>query len=162
MMRRVLVTIGVAMLGGVGGLAQSPAAEETTNRTEITANKLVFDYAKRTAVFDGDVVAKDATMRIESDRLIIQLDPQTQQLQAARAIGRVRITEQDRIATADEAEYTVADGRLVLTGQAMVMRGNERLSGAKITFWRTTNRVECERPVMILLPGKEGSKGWGP
>ena len=141
MMRRVLVTIGVAMLGGVGGLAQSPAAEETTNRTEITANKLVFDYAKRTAVFDGDVVAKDATMRIESDRLIIQLDPQTQQLQAARAIGRVRITEQDRIATADEAEYTVADGRLVLTGQAMVMRGNERLSGAKITFWRTTNRV---------------------
>ncbi len=162
-MKRILEVILIIIFCIPGLRAQDLASggESGTNRTEITARKLVFDYGKMTAVFEGEVVAKDPTMRIEAERLVVQLDSKTQQLQSARATGRVRITEQDRIATADEAEYTVEDGRLVLTGNAMVLRGTEQLSGTKITFWRTTNRVECERPVMILSPGKEGSKGWG-
>lgn len=130
------------------------AAAEASKQTEITAAHLSFDYEKMQAVFEERVVVLDPSMKLESDKLWVLMDQKSQQISTAKAVGSVKITEKDRVATGDQAEYNAREGKLVLTGNAMVQRGKEVLRGTKITFWRGDNRIECERPMMILFPEK--------
>lgn len=131
--------------------AEAPAGDR---RTEITAGHLAFDYEKMQAVFEETVVVQDPSMRLESDKLWVIMDQKSQQITSARAVGNVKITEKERVATGDQAEYNAREGKLVLTGNAVVQRGREVLRGTTITFWRGDNRIECVRPTMILFPEK--------
>ncbi len=146
--------LAAVWLVGAGGAvgAETPAAEP--KRTEITAGHLVFDYEKMQAVFEEKVVVLDPSMKLESDKLWVVMDQASQQISTARAIGSVKITEKDRVATGDQAEYNAREGKLVLTGNAMVQRGKEVLRGTVITFYRGDNRIEVVRPMMILFPEK--------
>jgi lipopolysaccharide export system protein LptA len=150
-----LTWIGTAALMMAGGLqAAEPAAAPEAKRTEITAAHLLFDYEKMQAVFDGNVVVQDPSMRLESDKLHVVMDQVSQQITTAKASGNVKIIEKDRVATGDQAEYNAREGKLVLTGNATVQRGREVLRGSTITFYRADNRIDVVRPTMILFPEK--------
>lgn len=135
-----------------------PVAAES-RKTEITAGRMSFDYEKMNAVFETNVVVQDTEMRMESDKLWVLMDKTSQQISSAKAVGAVKITEKDRVATGDQAEYNAREGKLVLTGNARVTRGREVLQGTRITFWRGDNRIECDRPTMVLFPEKGQSLG---
>jgi lipopolysaccharide export system protein LptA len=130
----------------------NPATE--ASKTEITAGRMVFDYDRMNAVFETNVVVQDSEMRMESDRLWVLMDKTSQQITSAKAVGRVKITEKDRVATGDQAEYNAREGKLVLTGNARVTRGREVMQGTKITFWRGDNRIECDKVTLVLFPEK--------
>ncbi len=148
------VTAVVALTAAAGRAEPASNAPAELRRTEITAGRLTFDYEKMQALFEERVVVLDASMRLESDKLWVIMDQTSQQITSAKAVGSVKITEKERVATGDQAEYNAREGKLVLTGNAMVQRGREVLQGTKITFWRGDNRIECERPKMILFPEK--------
>ncbi len=159
-MKRETIGFAVAMtavwLAGSVRAAEpvADATAEAPKQTEITAAHLSFDYEKMQAFFEERVVVLDPSMKLESDKLWVLMDQKSQQISTAKAVGNVKITEKDRVATGDQAEYNAREGKLVLTGNAMVQRGKEVLRGTKITFWRGDNRIECERPMMILFPEK--------
>jgi lipopolysaccharide export system protein LptA len=143
-----------AVLAAGTVLAVEAVAPAEAKRTEITAGHLNFDYERMQALFEDKVVVKDPSMILESDKLWVVMDQASQQITSAKATGGVKITEKDRVATGDQAEYNAREGKLVLTGNAVVQRGLEVLRGTKITFWRGDNRIECERPTLILFPAK--------
>ena len=151
-MRGWLVLAAVVAAGTVA-TAEEPAAPEA-KKTEITAGRLDFDYQKMQGAFTSNVVVRDVEMTLETDYLWMALDPESQQISVARATGRVKILEKDRVATADQAEYNAREGKLVLSGNAMVRRGRELLRGQKITFWRGDNKIKCEPVSMVLFPEK--------
>lgn len=148
----------VALVLGASASRGEPGA--ATNRTEITAGTLTFDYQRRVAVFDRDVVVVDPAVRMESDRLTMTFD-EAQQPENATAVGNVKITEGDRVATADRAVYDVKSGQLVLNGRAVLRRGRETVSGNKIVFSRNDNVVTCSPVNMVLYPSEGQGLGKG-
>ncbi len=132
---------------------QAAAAE--TNKTVITAKTLDFDYQKRTAVFQGDVVVVDPAVRITADTMTVVFD-ENNAPETITAIGRVRIEQPDRIATCSRAAYSVRSGLMVLTGKPMVRRGSDVLTGTRIIFSRDDNRVSCEGATLRILPSGGG------
>lgn len=153
------ITIGLAIVvwaaAGLAARAEEPApSAEEPKKTEITADHLVMDYEKMTGYFEGKVVVVDTAMKMESDKLWVTLNQTNQQVSTAKAVGSVKIAEKDRVATADQAEYNANEGKILLVGNAMVKQANNTMQGTKISIWRGDNRVECEKPTMVLFPEK--------
>jgi lipopolysaccharide export system protein LptA len=152
---------GVVMMAATG-LSAAEAGDVPApgpRKTEITAGHLIFDYANMNAIFETNVVVQDSEMRLEAQKLWVLMDKVSQQITSAKATGKVKISEKDRVATGDQAEYNAKDGKLVLMGNATVTRGREMMKGDRITFWRGDNRIECVPATMVLFPEKGQSLG---
>jgi len=144
--------LAAAAAWGADASGGAPAA--ASGQTEITAGRLEFNYEQMQGTFSSNVVVRDAAMTLETDHLWVALDRESHQITVARATGRVRIVEKARVATAERAEYNGRDGKLVLSGNAVVQRERDALRGRTITFWRGDNRIECEPVSMTLFPEK--------
>ena len=77
------------------------------------------------------------------------------------AYGNVKIRFEDMIAVTDEAEYRVKEQVLVLSGKnSKVTRGNDSVSGAKITLSRVEGEINIaggkkSRVEAVFYPGKK-------
>lgn len=125
--------------------------------TEITSERLTFDYGKNYAVFENDVVVTDPSMRLVSDKLAVWFDEEGEVTQI-KAEGHVRITQEDKIATAGEATYDVTTGRIVLTDAPRLQRGRHFLEGTIITYWRDRELLVVEpQSRLVIYPDDSGS-----
>ncbi len=152
-----MVLLMAVVLVALPLLAEEPAPAEAA-QTVITSRRLDFDYPKRTAVFEGDVVVSDARVTIKADQMTA-LFSEGNQPEMITAVGNVRIEQEDRVATCERATYSVKSGLLVLTGRPMVRRGAEVMSGSRIIFSRDDDKVKCEDAVLRIAPGQGGFDG---
>ncbi|HVL56085.1 MAG TPA: lipopolysaccharide transport periplasmic protein LptA, partial [Burkholderiaceae bacterium] len=84
-------------------LGAPPAAAERADReqpTRIESDRMLYDDAKQTNVFTGNVVLTKGTIRIRGDRLVLRQDPEG--FQYGTATGRPASFRQRRDGTADE------------------------------------------------------------
>lgn len=147
-------------------LAASPARSETPAAPEkaaqrslkITADSVDMAMANGNAVFEGNVVLVDRNLRITADKLQLKTT-QAGDLQAATFTGNVRITqdEDNREATAERAEYQLAEGELVLSGNPVLRDGKSVLRNAKRIVYnrdndrfRTEGSADGERPTINI------------
>jgi lipopolysaccharide transport protein LptA len=126
-----------------------------TNATVITARRLEFDYPKRVAVFERDVVVTDPAVRITADSLTVAFATNNQP-ETLTAAGNVRIEQMDRTGVCARAVYSVSSGLLVLTGKPRFVRGSDVLKGSRIIFRRDEERVTCEDADLTIVPGTNG------
>ena len=145
-----LLCLGWALAAGVGA---APAQSETlsVSNTVITSDSLSFDYQKRVAVFDGNVKAVDPQMRATADHLTVTFD-ETNEVKTVIAQGSVNIYHEDKHASCKRAVYTAQTGQVVLTGNAALTRGGDKVMGRRITFWLNEERMLSEPGRLILYP----------
>lgn len=146
---------GLLLAVGRGAAAQeaSVALGDGTNATVITSRRLDFDYARHTAVFDGDVVVTDPRVKIVADQ-ITALFSTNNQPEMITAVGSVHIEQENRQAQCERAVYSLRSGLLVLTGKPKVVQEGSILSGSRIIFSRDDDKVKCEDPILTISPGR--------
>ena len=130
---------------------------------EITAHKLEVLQLERQSIFTGDVVVVQGEMTLYADKLIIYLQEAQQQIDRLEAIGGVKFVQLDRVATADLAVFKQEEEVLVLTGNAVVSQGGNRVSGDEITLFIQENRTlvngsEKSRVRAVIIPEKKKEK----
>jgi len=108
-------------------------------------------------VFEGDVVARQGDLVLQSDRLDVTVAEGSRELRSVVARGKVRIQKGELVATAAEATYDAATGVVVLTGEPKVWRERDVVAGERITLYLAENRSVVEGAKAILFPGKPGS-----
>ncbi len=150
-----LIGMGVGMCL-LAALAAEQAAEGAAVTTEITSDRLVFDYKKKLAVFEDNVVVADPRLRLTARRLTVTFD-ENSNVETILAEGQVVITQEDKLATAEKAIYEVATGQIVLEGRPKIQRGSDTLEGTKITFWRDQNRLICQPGARLVIHPQKGS-----
>ena len=137
----------------------TPAPEKAPERSlNITADTVDMAMAKGNAVFKGNVVLVDRNLRITADTLQLETTS-SGDLQAATFTGNVCITqgENDREATAERAEYQLAKGEFVLSGNPVLRDGKSVLRNAKRIIYnrkddrfRTEGSEDGERPTINI------------
>jgi lipopolysaccharide export system protein LptA len=149
----------VAWVAGLGAGAPAWAAladdgqslEAAPNATVVTADKLTFDYIKKFALFENNVLVNDPRLQLSANRLTI-IFTEDGGAQTIKAEGKVLLTQGDKKARADVATYDVASGRIVLAGgPPQVMQGRNILEGEVITFWRDEQRLECKPRARLVV-----------
>lgn len=167
------------------GAAPKKPAEEVPLR--ITAARLEADQKEGTIIFSGQVKAVYSDSTLYADQLRVFFKPKTEPLQGAAkppqekndqsllgdlgaekidrivAKGNVRMVQEDRVATGDEAIYYKDRDEVVLKGNPQLWRAENTLKGERIIFNLTTNKVLVEsspqRRVEALLYSQGASGG---
>lgn len=132
------------------------AQPTTVGNTTITAQTLSFDYKRFIAVFENNVVVVDPDVRMEADRLNVVFEG-SNSLKSVSASGNVHLWHQDKEATCQRAVYVSRSGEVVLRGDAVLSRGDDRVMGDEITFWLHEDRMTCTPGRLIIGPQSQGS-----
>ncbi len=151
---------GATKEAGVAKVTDAKAAgagtqAEPQREAVITAERIEFDNKEGVILFDENVVVDDPQFMMSSDRLLVFMEG-TNDVQQIMAVGKVVITNLNRLASCDKAVYTRKDGQIVMTGNARLMRqgaeGGE-VTGNRITFWLDDERMEVSPGRVVLPPG---------
>lgn len=126
---------------------------------EITSQQLEVFQQEQKSIFSGDVVAQQGEMTLYTDRLTVIFDGQND-VSRIEAAGRVRIEEPLRNARGDHAVFDRDADTLVLSGNAEVVQGENRITGDEITLFIGQNRSivrskESGRVRAVILPEKK-------
>jgi len=119
---------------------------------EITADKLVTDNQKRSALFSGNVTAVQGDTRLTADELTIFYKSKSAQgsagsndIERLEARGHVRIMFDNKLAVSNQAVYIIEERKLVLEGPgSKVVSDQDEVTGTKITFYRNEGRMALE------------------
>lgn len=130
-------------------LSPGPSASTNGAGMTITSDRTEFDYKEFVVAFDGHVHVVDPQFAMDSDRMFVFLEG-TNQLKRIVAIGHVDMQQTDRHATCDKAVYERDSGKVVMTGNPVLSRGNDRAKGRVITIWLSDQRVIMENGQMNI------------
>lgn len=161
-MLRVLTLAGLLALGGAApGLAQTVTfggmRADTAAPVEVTADLLRVDQATGQAVFTGNVLIGQGEMRLSAATVtVIYGEGGQQRIKALDASGGVTLVSGEDAAEAAQAVYDVDSGQVVLTGDAIVTRGESVLAGDRIEVnLKDGTATVSGRVRSVLQPGQE-------
>lgn len=135
-----------------GALADNGRAlEASSTATVVTADKLTFDYIRKFAKFEGNVVVNDPRLQITSDTLTI-LFTEDGSAKSLKAEGKVLLSHEDIKTRSDIATYDIASGRITLIGgPPQVLKDRNILEGDIIVYWRDEQRLECKPHARLVV-----------
>lgn len=132
------------------------AAADSDQPLEITSSQLEVFQQEQKSVFSGEVVAQQGDMTLFTDQLTVIFDDQND-VSRVEAAGNVRIEEPLRTARGDHAVFDRQADTLILSGNAEVVQGENRISGDEITLFIGQNRSvvrskDSGRVRAVILP----------
>jgi lipopolysaccharide export system protein LptA len=144
----------------IASMAAAHAEQADSSKpTQIEANKMSADDARRTNVFEGNVVVTRGTLNIRADRIVVRQD--TDGNQYATATGNpvrfrqrqdAKPPEKEGVWLEGEAKRIELDdknGKIELFEAARVNRGGDEVAGAYIL-------VDQRSDFFTVTPGKGG------
>jgi lipopolysaccharide export system protein LptA len=131
------------------------ALQKDDQEIHIKADKLVADIKANSAEFSGNVRVTLGNTVLTADILNIyyrQLSKHQDgkiidksSIKKIKAQGKVKIDFGDAVASAEVAEYFADNDELTLSGRnSTVVRGNNAVSGSKLTYYRTEGSVRVD------------------
>jgi lipopolysaccharide export system protein LptA len=126
---------------------------------EITSHQLEVFQDEQKSIFSGDVVAQQGEMTLYTDKLTVIFDAQNE-VSRIEAAGKVRIEEPLRNARGAHAVFDRDADTLILSGNAEVVQGENRITGDEITLFIGQNRSivrsqKSGRVRAVILPEKK-------
>jgi len=122
---------------------------------EITSEDLQVDQAAGTAIFTGDVILGQGTMRMTAERLVVEYadNPATGETEITKmtATGGVTIISGEEAAESQRAVYTLANTTIVMTGDVLLTQGPSALTGDKFTYNVDTGSGQMSGRVKTIL-----------
>ena len=161
-----------AALVAVGLIAAWPASaqqagnpfggfqHDNTQPIEITADALEVREAESRAIFTGDVVAGQGTLRLTADVVSVWYrrggNGGGGQIDRLRAEGDVFLSSGSETATGDWADYAVIEGIVTMGGGVTLAQGDNAIRGERLTIDLNSGvgRIEGGRVQSVFNPAR--------
>ena len=137
-----LTVVGLLALTPSLSLAQGASVSfgdaklDPNTPVEITADELSVDQTNGSAIFSGNVVAGQGSMRLSAGEVRVQYlvedGKATGRIDKLFATGGVTLVNGSEAAEAKEAVYSVGSGQIEMTGDVVLVQGQNALSGNKL------------------------------
>lgn len=134
-------------------LAFGGIAHDTSLPVEISADSLAVDQSAQTAVFEGNVIVGQGTLRLAAARIDVTYSDgnTTGRIERLEAIGTVTLTNGAEAAEAERAIYTVGDGNVVMEGDVLLTQGENAISGELLRIDLDAGRAVMEGRVRTIF-----------
>jgi lipopolysaccharide export system protein LptA len=152
---RALIYLSLLLLP-IAAAAAAPAANREP--IKIKSDTLHADNDKKTAVFEGKVVARQGDMTLYADRLVISYTGAGHDLSKIEAFGNVRVFQAHREATGAHAVYDPKGEKITLDGSPKVVQGEDVVTGKVIVYYVNEQRSvvtggASQRVEAVIHPG---------
>jgi lipopolysaccharide export system protein LptA len=152
-------------------LGMSEKLATSQSPIHITADRMETNQDENTITFESHVIVQQDDVTVTSNRLkvtMLQGDKKPASVESSPAEridyiefdGDVKVTQQDRLATANKAIFYQKEQKIMLHGRPVVTKGQDRVEGNLITIFLKEGRSVVEgsaaAPVQaVLFPGKK-------
>lgn len=124
---------------------------DTSAAVEVTADSLSIDQANGSAVFDGNVMIVQGDLRLTAGRVEVIYGANTSEIARLLASGGVTFVTADEAAEAQQADYDIASGLLMMTGDVLLTQGPSAISAGQMTINVTDGTATMEGRVRTVL-----------
>lgn len=118
-----------------------PVIDQSTQPTIITSDQFKLDIPGRKGTFLGKVIVEGPNFQMTSSEAIVYLSEDNKPERFV-ATGDIRIKHSNRRATARQAEYDIAEQKITLTGEPIVMERENRVTGQTIVIYPEAERMD--------------------
>jgi lipopolysaccharide export system protein LptA len=134
-----------------GGLQQDPTAP-----IEVVADQLQVNQTDGTAIFTGNVTIGQGEMRLTAAEVLVVYAKAVEggesgKISRMEASGGVTIVNGTDAAEAQNASYSVDDGMIYMTGDVLLMQGENALTSEKMRVDLTNGSAIMEGRVKTVL-----------
>ena len=156
-MLRLIAVCASLFVGGVGvAIAQTNVdlggvTVDTSAAVEVTADSLSVNQDSGRAVFDGNVLVVQGDLRLSAGQVEVIYGTDTSQIARLVASEGVTFVTADEAAEAEQADYDIAAGLLVLTGNVLLTQGPSAISANQMTINVTDGTASMEGRVRTVL-----------
>lgn len=136
---------------------------DSTSPIEITADSLEVRQADEIAIFSGNVVAGQDTLRLTADRVEVSYDEQAEDSETGAirllvAEGDVFLSNGSETAQGKTARYDVEAGTITMTGDVTLTQGRNVIAGDQLTIDLESGRGRVEGRVKTIFVPQERSR----
>lgn len=133
----------------------------------ISSDRMELDQKARTIAFVGQVVVRQGKLTITGRRLTVYAeqgsglarDQMVEQIDRIEMQGDVKVTQEDKVATAGKAVFYNKEQKIILSDQPRLAQGNDHVEGTLITLFLDQEKSIIEgsssQPVQALLHPKQ-------
>ncbi len=137
--------------------APAPIFGSGQGPTTITSDQFRLDMAKKEGVFLGSVEVTGEGFYLKSRELQLFFGADSK-IERMIARGEVEMKQANRTTHSNQAEYILAEDKIILTESPEVIQDRNRIIGNVITIYRTANKMEIDgRSRVLLYDSMEGS-----
>ena len=124
---------------------------DTTAAIEVIADSLSVDQDTGIAIFDGNVMIGQGDLRITAGRVEVVYGTDTSQIARLVATNGVTFVTATEAAEAQEADYDITTGTLVLSGEVLLTQGNSAISAGRMRINVADGTATMDGRVRTLL-----------
>jgi lipopolysaccharide export system protein LptA len=160
------LTAGALAAGAVLAQTKGPFGgfkHDSKAQIEIAADSLEVRQAENLAIFAGEVVAGQGTLRLTADKLEVNYasgesggaaDAGTGKIHKMRAEGNVFLSNGEETAKGAWAEYNVSEGMIHMGGDVVLTQGGNAISSQSLVINLNdgTGRVQGGRVKSVFTP----------
>lgn len=121
----------------------------------ITSETLTADNKAHQATFEKNVIARTSEMTIYSDRMVVSYKEEGGEVTRIEATGNVRLHKENRLITAQSADYFADEEKVVFTGEPRAMDGENVVTGSKMTYYIKEDRSVVEKSKVVMKGKKD-------
>ena len=129
---------------------------DPTLPVEVTADQLKVNQANGQALFIGNVIVVQGTMRLTADQVSVDYAADGKKIARLNATGGVTLLNGGEAAESQEAVYTIDTGAVVMTGDVLLTQGTSALSGKQLTVDLNTGTGVMEGRVQTVFVPANG------
>ena len=118
---------------------------------EIASESLPVNRDTGSAVFTGDVVIAQGTLRLSADSVEVIYLEASGDISRLLAVGLVIFVTDTDAAQSDRAEYNLTDRRLVMTGNVLLTQGASTIASERMTVNLDTGEAQLDGRVRTTL-----------
>lgn len=111
----------------------------------LQSNNARFKGTDYSAFFDENVIMVMKDSRVTGDRAILDVDPKTKQAYSATVLGKVRLTDTQRWAVAQEAKMIFPEKKFILRGAPRVVQDQDEIRGEEIVFLNDGKEIQVRK-----------------
>ncbi len=161
--RRLLVSVlfltflPFAALSQGTSIALGSAAFDSTQPVEVSADALSVDQATGEAIFDGNVLVVQGTVRMSAGKVTVEYatgdDGAANGIASLTASGGVTFVTATDAAEAHQAVYSIEDSTVILSGNVLLTQGQTAISGEKLVVDLQAGSGRMEGRVRAVIGG---------
>jgi lipopolysaccharide export system protein LptA len=125
---------------------------DSSQAVEVSADKLQVNQSDGSAVFSGNVIIGQGTMRLSANKVVVEYSKgANRKISKLHATGSVILVNGAEAAEANEAIYTIDSGNIVMTGNVILTQGQTALSSQRMVVDLNTGKATLEGRVKTIL-----------
>jgi lipopolysaccharide export system protein LptA len=125
--------------------------QDTSLPVEVTSDNLSVDQETGIAIFTGNVLIGQGEMRLSAPRVLVVYAAEQKGIERMEATGGVTLVSGPDAAESDRADYSIADGVIVMTGNVLLDQGPNALSADRMTVQLTDGTAQMSGRVKTII-----------